>query len=110
MQSKPLSDHPDLEAMGLGPMAVMPDHQRQGIGSALVRAGIEHCKQLGCDAVVVLGHPEYYPRFGFTPASRFGIKSEYDVPEDVFMALELRPGTLKGRSGTMAYHPAFGSL
>ncbi len=105
-----LSDHPDLEAMGLAPMAVMPDHQCKGVGSALVRAGIEHCKQLGCGAVVVLGHPGYYPRFGFTPASRFGIKSMYEVQEDVFMALEMRPGTLRGRSGRVAYHPAFDSL
>jgi len=84
-----LSENPDLKVMGLAPMAVAPEHQRKGIGSALVRAGLEQCRQLGFVAVVVLGHPEYYPRFGFSPSSRFGIDSEYEVPEEVFMAVEL---------------------
>ena len=93
--------------MGLAPMAVRPDAQRRGIGSALVRAGLDRCRHLGCGAVVVVGHPEYYPRFGFVPASRFGISCEYDVPDEVFMLLELEPGVLGGQSGTVRYHPAF---
>jgi putative acetyltransferase len=101
--------HPDLKIMGLAPMAVAPQHQRSGIGSALVRAGLERCKELGCGAVAVLGHPEYYPRFGFSPASRFGIGCEYDVPDDVFMMLELRPGFLERASGVIRYHDAFRS-
>lgn len=105
-----LSGHPDLKVMGLGPMAVMPEHQRKGIGSALVRAGLEHCKRLGFVAVVVLGHAEYYPRFGFSPAARFGIRSEYDVPDDVFMAVELQPAALSGKTGTVKYHAAFASV
>jgi putative acetyltransferase len=102
-----LAGHPDAMIMGLAPMAVAPDHQRQGIGSALVSAGLERCKQLGFGAVVVLGHPEYYPRFGFSPSSRFGIGCEYEVPEEVFMVLELQPGYLRGSSGTIKYHAAF---
>jgi putative acetyltransferase len=102
-----LSGHPRLEIMGLGPMAVAPEHQRKGIGSALVRAGLEQCKQLGVDAVVVLGHPEFYPRFGFSPSSRFGIDSEYEVPEQVFMALELQSEVLSGKAGRIKYHAAF---
>ena len=102
-----LPDHPNLKIMGLAPMAVAPQHQRTGIGSALVRAGLERCRELGFGAVVVLGHPEYYPRFGFSPASRFGIGCEYDVPDDVFMMLELRPGFLEGASGVIRYHEAF---
>jgi len=105
-----LSRHPDLKVMGLAPMAVAPEHQRKGIGSALVEAGLERCKQLGFVAVVVLGHPEYYPRFGFSPSRRFGIDSEYDVADEVFMAVELHPAALDGKTGTMKYHAAFASL
>jgi putative acetyltransferase len=105
-----LSGHAELKIMGLAPMAVLPAEQRRGIGSALVRAGLERCRQLGSAAVVVLGHPEYYPRFGFVPASRFGIGSEYDVPDDVFMALELEAGILNGKSGTIRYHAAFANV
>lgn len=103
-----LSAAPELRAMGLGPMAVLPDFQRRGIGSALVTAGLDACKDLGYQAVFVLGHPEYYPRFGFVPASRFGIKSVYRVPDEVFMALELVAGALAGKPGVLHYHESFG--
>jgi len=102
-----LSGHPALGIMGLAPMAVSPAHQRKGIGSALVRAGLERCQQLGIGAVVVLGHPAYYPRFGFLPSTRFGIGCEYEVPEDVFMVLELGASFLRSSSGTIKYHEAF---
>jgi len=105
-----LGGHPGLSIMGLAPMAVAPDHQRSGVGSALVRAGLERCRERGAGAVVVLGHGEYYPRFGFAPASRFGIASEYDVPDDVFLIVELQPGCLASASGTIRYHAAFGSV
>jgi len=105
-----LRDHPHLKIMGLAPMAVAPAYQRTGIGSALVRAGLDQCRQLDFVAVVVLGHPEYYPRFGFSPSSRFGICSEYDVPEDVFMAMELQPEALSGITGKVSYHPAFSNV
>ena len=105
-----LSGHPALHIMGLAPMAVFPDRQRAGIGSALVRAGLEQCARLGFGAVVVLGHPAYYPRFGFVTSTRFGIGCEYDVPEDVFMVVELQPGYLRGVSGTIRYHAAFSSV
>lgn len=94
--------------MGLAPMAVRPKRQRQGIGSRLVRYGLERCRELGAVAVVVLGHPDYYPRFGFEPASKFGVRSEYDVPDDVFLLLELAAGAAKG--GVARYHRAFGAL
>ncbi len=105
-----LSGHPDLKVMGLAPMAVAPEHQRKGIGSALVRAGLKQAKQLGFAAVVVLGHPKYYLRFGFSPSSRFSIDCEYDVPEEAFMAMELRPEALSGRTGRVKYHATFGNV
>jgi putative acetyltransferase len=97
-------------AMGLAPMAVLPECQNQGIGSRLVREGLKECERLGEDIVVVLGHPNYYPRFGFMPASLKGLRSEYDVPDEVFMVAELVPGALKGRRGLVKYHPEFGKV
>lgn len=88
--------HPAAQAMGLAPMAVHPEHQRRGTGSALVRAGLEQCRLQGAVAVVMPGHPGYYPRFGFRPSTQFGIASEYDVREEVFMVLELQPAALRG--------------
>lgn len=102
-----LDGHPELRLMGLGPMAVAPAHQRRGVGSALVRVGLEHCRQLGAGAVVVLGHPWFYPRFGFAPSVRWGIRSEYRAPDEAFMLIELQPGYLQGVSGIVRYHAAF---
>jgi len=97
----------NLKLIGLAPMAVLSQYQNKGIGSELVKAGLERCRSLGYNAVVVLGHPGYYPRFGFVPSIKYGIKSEYDVPGEVFMVLELVPGSLKGHEGIIKYHEAF---
>jgi putative acetyltransferase len=105
-----LLPHPEVKLMGLAPMAVVPASQRQGVGSALVREGLERCRRLGFDAVVVLGHADYYPRFAFAPGSRVGVRCEYDVPDEVFMVLELRQGVLRNKSGTVRYHPAFATV
>jgi putative acetyltransferase len=102
-----LSGNPNLRIMGLAPMAVAPEYQRKGIGSALVRAGLLQCERLGFGAVVVLGHPHYYPKFGFSSAARFDIRCEYDVPEEAFMVAELQPGYLADASGIVKYHAAF---
>ena len=105
-----LSGHTKLKIMGLAPMAVARPHQRSGVGSMLIRAGLDECRRLGFGAVAVLGHPSYYPRFGFTRAADFGITCEYEVPEEAFMLVELQPHYLKGASGTIHYHQAFSSL
>jgi len=102
-----LADQADLLLMGLGPMAVVPEHQRQGVGAALIRRGLELCREHGYAAVVVLGHPEYYSRFGFVRASQYRIRSEYDLPDDVFMVVELQPGSLHDVSGRVAYDEVF---
>ncbi|MCC6490508.1 MAG: N-acetyltransferase [Candidatus Hydrogenedentes bacterium] len=96
--------------LGLAPMAVLPEHQSKGIGSLLVRRGLDACRAAGSGAVVVLGHPEYYPRFGFVPAVQFNLRCEYPVPDNVFMAIELMPCSLDGCQGTVKYHPAFAGV
>ena len=92
---------------GLAPMAVLPDWQNKGVGSMLVEEGLRFCRQAGYAAVVVLGHPEFYPRFGFVPSEYFGITCEYDVPAEAFMMLELHDGALEGCSGIIRFHRAF---
>jgi putative acetyltransferase len=93
--------------LGLGPIAVLPQYQRRGVGSRLIEAALRRARALGHAFVVVLGHPEYYPRFGFKPASRFGLQFEHPVPDEVFLALELVPGGLQQASGVVRYLPAF---
>ncbi len=105
-----LDKAPDIKLMALAPMAVNNVLQHQGIGSALVRAGLEQCHKRGIAAVVVLGHPAYYPRFGFTPASRFNVSCPWQVPDNAFMLLELAPGALQGKHGMVQYHPAFAAV
>ena len=96
-----------VPAVGLGPMAVVPERQRRGIGSQLVNAGLEACRTAGCHYVIVLGHPTYYPRFGFVPASRYGITSEYAVPDEAFMVLAWHGGMLREGGGLARYQPEF---
>lgn len=97
-------------AISLAPMAVLPGHQRLGIGSALVRAGLEEAKHLGHNVVIVLGHVDFYPRFGFVPASRAGIKAPFRVHDEAFMVCELRPGALQGMAGEVVYPPEFSKV
>ena len=97
----------EAHAIGLGPIAVLPDRQRRGIGSLLIREGLAELSRLGHAAVFVLGHASYYPRFGFALASTFGLSWEGGHDAN-FMAIELRPGALAGRAGVVRYRPEFG--
>ena len=97
--------HPSL---ALAPVSVLPARQGQGVGTALIHAGHDAARKLGFSSVIVLGHPEYYPRFGYHRASLWGIKAPFDVPDEAFMALELVPGGLDTVSGTVIYPAAFG--
>jgi len=98
-----------VEGVGLGPMAVLPEFQGQAIGSALVEAGISDLRDRAYSFMVVLGHPEYYPRFGFRPASEQGIASQWkDVPDEAFMALILRDAEMNNVLGVATYGLEFG--
>ena len=96
-----------LVAMGLAPMAVLPDYQKHGIGSQLANAGIEACREAGVDVVFVLGHVDFYSRFGFEPAAKFGLFYGTEEFGPYFMALELTPGSLEGLSGLVQYRQEF---
>ena len=99
-----------VEGMGLAPMAVLPEYQRRGIGSELARTGIAKLKNRQCPFVIVLGHAGYYPRFGFEPASRYGIRSEWEVPDDAFMILMLNESEMQAISGVARYRPEFAEV
>ncbi len=101
------SEYSSFEAITLAPMAVLPAYQKQGIGGRLVGTGLEQCRKLGHEIVIVVGHPDYYPRFGFVLAKPKGISCEFEVPEEAFMILELRKGALAGRSGIVKFQPEF---
>jgi putative acetyltransferase len=96
-----------IQALGLGPMAVLPAYQRRGIGSQLVEAGLTACHNAPYRVVVVLGHPRYYPRFGFVPAKPLGIVWEHDAPEEAFMVKEIQKGALVQTRGVVKYRPEF---
>ncbi len=95
-----------IPAVALAPMAVLTEYQRQGVGQMLVRRGLDLLRERGERIVIVLGHPDYYPRFGFSPEKARGLESPF--PPEAFMALELVPGALSGVQGKVRYAAAFG--
>lgn len=101
---------PEARLLGLGPMAVATPLQRQGIGTRLARAGLAAAGDTGARAVFVLGHPAYYPRFGFRPASESGLSCPWDVPDEAFMVRPLNGDTLSDLSGVVRYHRAFSEV
>ena len=100
----------EVTGAALGPMAVLPEHQRQGIGTKLVEAGNRKLKDAGCPFIIVVGHPNYYPRFGFVPANTHGIECEWEVPTDAFMLLVLNQSKLQGVAGLAKYWHEFSSV
>lgn len=107
---KIVNNENDTESLALAPMAVLPEFQQKGIGGQLVNSGIEEAKELGYKSIIVLGHEHYYPKFGFEPAEKWNIKSPYDVPANVFMALELTPNGLENTSGLVVYPKEFDTV
>lgn len=100
----------EMTGAGLGPMAVVPEHQRQGIGSDLVTTSLERLRSAACPFVVVIGHPAFYPRFGFKPASPYGISCEWPVPDEVFMINVLDPRHMRTVKGLARYRPEFSAV
>ena len=95
--------HGRLVGTGLAPLAVLPEYQRKGIGTELLQTAIARIKRGGCPYIIVIGHPEYYTRFGFERAGRFGISSEWDVPDEAFMILILDRKAMNGITGVAGY-------
>ena len=95
------------QSLALAPVAVHPDFQNQGIGTQMIKYGLNQAQQLGFKSVIVLGHAPYYPRFGFLPASRWNISAPFEVPSYNFMAMELNPGDLDGVSGIVDFPREF---
>lgn len=95
------------DTTGLAPMAVLPEYQNQGIGSMLVRAGLDACREEGHAAVFVLGHANYYPRFGFEVAAEKGFTCQFEVPDEHFMVLELTENALAGKRRKITYPAEF---
>ncbi|OWY65008.1 GNAT family N-acetyltransferase [cyanobacterium TDX16] len=102
-----VSPQGEVTALALAPLAVLPQFQNQGIGSQLVRAGLKQCQVLGYKIVIVLGHPNFYNRFGFAPAIDKELRSPFSVPDEAFMVLELIPEALTGISGMVKYSSPF---
>lgn len=100
----------DVPVLVLGPMAVLPEYQRQGTGSQLVRHGLEECRRLGFRIVILVGHPGFYPRFGFMPARAKGLECIYKVSNEAFMVAELVPGALKDVRGMVRYPVEFDAV
>ena len=99
-----------VEALGLGPLAVLPGRQGLGFGTKLVEAGLSDCAKSGHRIVVVLGDPDFYRRFGFVSAKSYGIQWEHDVPEEVFLVKELEDGALSQVKGVVRYRPEFNAV
>lgn len=95
-------------SLALAPMAVLPAYQKKGIGSALIQEGLKRARAMGFPSVIVLGHKDYYPKFGFEKASKWGIKCPFEVPEESFMARELFTGALDAKPGIVRYSAVFG--
>lgn len=100
----------EIPVLALAPVAVAPSHQRRGVGTELMDLGLDLARARGDVAVIVVGDPAYYTRFGFKPASRFGVRVPFEAPDEAVMALELQPGVLEGQIGVVRYAAPFDAL
>ncbi|WP_406944340.1 GNAT family N-acetyltransferase [Halobacillus sp. SY10] len=102
-----IGEEESVKSLALAPVSVLPSYQNQGIGKSLMEHSLKKARELGYESVIVLGHPGYYSKFGFQPASQYGITAPFEVPDEAFMALELKRGALEKVSGTVHYSPEF---
>lgn len=101
------TDAGPIPSLSLAPMAVLPDFQKKGVGKKLIEAGKSKANELNYGAIIVLGHPEYYPRFGFEMARKWNIRSPWNVPDEAWMAIELKDGALKNCEGMVVFPPEY---
>lgn len=106
-KAKIYNEGKEFETLVLAPVCVSPQFQGENIGTEIINATLKKAKNLGYSSVIVLGHSKYYPKFGFCPASNYDIKAPFEVPDEVFMALELNNGALSNVSGTVVFAPEF---
>ncbi|MGE7935001.1 GNAT family N-acetyltransferase [Viridibacillus arvi] len=104
---KIINEDQSTESLALAPVSVLPEYQNKGIGKLLINTALENAKELDYKSVVVLGHPDYYPKFGFKKASTWKIKAPFEVPDEAFMVLELSNNALSNVSGVVEYSSAF---
>ncbi|RDY72032.1 N-acetyltransferase [Halobacillus trueperi] len=102
-----IGEEESVKSLALAPVSVLPSYQNQGIGKSLMEHSLKKARELGYESIIVLGHPEYYSKFGFQPASQYGIIAPFEVPDEAFMALELKRGALEKVLGTVHYSPEF---
>ncbi|MBH0157271.1 N-acetyltransferase [Fictibacillus sp. 5RED26] len=104
---KIINEKKAVDSLALAPVSIISEYQNKGIGSLLIKAALSAAKELGYQSIIVLGHQDYYPKFGFQPASNWGIKAPFEVPDEVFMAIELTEDSLADVSGFVHYSEAF---
>ncbi|WP_077356888.1 GNAT family N-acetyltransferase [Virgibacillus halodenitrificans] len=102
-----VNDDKTVESLALAPVSVIPEHQKKGIGSQLIHAALKKAKEIGYHSVIVLGHKDFYPKFGFKQARLWNKQAPFDVPDEVFMAIELTENSLKNVQGVVHYSNAF---
>jgi predicted N-acetyltransferase YhbS len=93
----------EKDVLSLAPISVLPKYQKKGVGYKLVKRGLDDCKKTNYDVVIVVGHPNDYPRFGFKPASKWKIQLPIDAPDEAFMAIELKEKTIEKYTGTVVF-------
>jgi len=99
-----------IASLALAPLSVSPEFQQMGVGRRLIQEGLRKAREMSCTSIVVLGHSEYYSKFGFVPARKWGITAPFEVPEDVFMCIELEEDALVNAAGVVEYPQEFSEV